>query len=97
VALTIDNPEVDRLAHELAAKTGASVEEAVATALRQALLDQMQARIEAEVQRPPTRFPARAINLEAIRTIQDKIARLPVVDDRPADELLGYDEWGLPH
>jgi hypothetical protein len=30
-----------------------------------------------------------------IRALQEELARLPVVDARPADEILGYDETGL--
>jgi len=26
----------------------------------------------------------------------EECARLPVIDDRPAEEILGYDETGLP-
>jgi hypothetical protein len=31
----------------------------------------------------------------AIRTLQEELAKLPVLDARPADEILGYDESGL--
>jgi antitoxin VapB len=31
-----------------------------------------------------------------LRRLADEVATLPVVDDRPADELLGYDDRGLP-
>lgn len=31
-----------------------------------------------------------------IRRIQERVSRLPVLDDRSADEILGYDENGLP-
>lgn len=31
-----------------------------------------------------------------LRAIQRSYASLPVLDDRPADEILGYDEHGLP-
>jgi len=29
-------------------------------------------------------------------SIAEACARLPVIDDRPAEEILGYDETGLP-
>jgi antitoxin VapB len=81
VALTILSPEAERLAQELAAKTGQSVEDAVVKALRQ-----------------QTEREERRIKLhEAIKEIQDRVAELPVLDDRSADEILGYDKWGLPH
>lgn len=31
-----------------------------------------------------------------LRAIQSSYASLPVLDGRPADEILGYDEHGLP-
>ena len=31
-----------------------------------------------------------------LRAIQSSYASLPVLDDRHADEILGYDEHGLP-
>jgi antitoxin VapB len=75
------SPEAERLAHELAAKIGASVEETVIKALQQ------------QTEREERRIKFH----EAIKEIQDRIAELPVLDDRSADEILGYDEWGLPH
>jgi hypothetical protein len=32
-----------------------------------------------------------------IRALQEELARLPVLDARPADQILGYDETGLFH
>jgi antitoxin VapB len=40
--------------------------------------------------------PARPIDLEKIAAIQKEFAALPVLDSRTADEILGYDEFGLP-
>jgi len=31
-----------------------------------------------------------------VRRVQERIASLPVLDSRSADELLGYDEHGVP-
>jgi len=81
VALTIENAEADRLARELAAETGESLEDVVVNALRERLAQRQR---EAHVDR-------------VIREMQERVAKLPVLDDRPADEILGYDEWGLPH
>ena len=36
-----------------------------------------------------------AETLAAIRQIQDELARLPVLDPRSPDEIIGYDERGL--
>jgi antitoxin VapB len=42
------------------------------------------------------RGPARPIDMKKIEAIQQEIAALPVLDSRTADEILGYDEFGLP-
>ncbi len=34
---------------------------------------------------------------DELRAIRRRCADLPVVDERSADEILGYDERGLPH
>jgi antitoxin VapB len=80
--ISIKDPETDRLARALAAATGESLTEAI----RRALQD----RLERETHRA-----ARGIAVE-IRRIQERLARLPVLDARPADEILGYDDHGLP-
>jgi hypothetical protein len=38
----------------------------------------------------------RPIDLKKIEAIQTEIAALPVLDSRGIDEILGYDEFGLP-
>jgi antitoxin VapB len=83
MALSIKNPETERLARELARVTGESLTEAVTEALRDRLVR------ETGRGRDPTL-------LEDIRRIQEEVARLPVLDDRSPDEILGYDENGLP-
>jgi len=96
--LKIESAEADRLARELAEQTGESVEDAVLNALRRALLHEKLDRINRETRREPTRFPIDDPHMiDRVREIQERVARLPVLDDRSADELLGYDEWGLPH
>lgn len=82
MALSIKNPEADRLVRELTAMTGESMTEAIVTALRE--------RIENERER---RGPSRA---EKLRILAEEIALLPVLDDRTPDEIIGYDERGLP-
>ena len=82
MALSIKDPETDRLARELARATGESLTEAIRAALRE--------RLERERRR------RRGDAASGIRRIQERIARLPVLDRRPADEILGYDEHGLP-
>jgi antitoxin VapB len=43
-------------------------------------------------ERRKTRVPLR----DELREIRERCARLPVQDPRSADEILGYDEHGLP-
>ena len=82
MAISIKDPETDRLARALAAATGESLTDAIRLALRD--------RLERESHRA-----RRGISAE-VRRIQERIARLPVLDPRSPDELLGYDEHGLP-
>lgn len=81
--LSIKDPETDRLARELSKATGESLTNAVATALRERL----------ERVRGRTHAQGLADELTAIAL---RCARLPLLDDRPDEEILGYDEHGLP-
>lgn len=83
MALNIKNAEVERLAHELAAATGESLTAAVRMALRERL---------AALSVPPER----AVLQEEITQIQAFVASLPDRDTRGPDEILGYDDHGLP-
>jgi antitoxin VapB len=47
------------------------------------------------IRRQPPRDPAQIE--KALRDIGERCAKLPVLDDRTPDEILGYDEHGLPH
>jgi antitoxin VapB len=83
MALSIKHPEADRLARELAQRTGESLTEAVLNALRE--------RLRRETGRG--QVPRLADELRAIRR---RCSALPVIDPRSPDEILGYDEQGLP-
>ncbi len=83
MALSIKHPEADRLARQLAAQTGESLTEAVLTALRERLV-----REQGRATTPRLR--------DELRAIRHRCAQLPVLDTRTADEILGYDENGLP-
>lgn len=83
MALSIKHPEADRLARQLAARTGETLTEAVISALRERLARQ-QGRTQAVQLR------------EELATIRRRCASLPVLDSRSPDEILGYDEHGLP-
>jgi antitoxin VapB len=82
MAISIKDEETDRLARELAAATGESLTEAIRNALRD--------RLERESRRSRRSMAAE------VRWIQERIAALPILDPRPSDEILGYDEHGLP-
>ena len=75
--------EAGRLARALAEATGESISEAVTNALRERLLRET-----------GRGTPQDAIAL--IDGIQAECAKLPVLDSRSPDEILGYDEDGLP-
>lgn len=83
MALSIKNPEADRLARELAEATGETLTEAVIRALRERLR-----RLRGRSHPIPLS--------EEIRAIRERCASLPVLDPRSPDEILGYDERGLP-
>lgn len=82
MALSIKSDEGDRLARQLAAETGESLTEAVVVALRE--------RLHRERTRRGPRMAAR------LRRLQSDVAMLPVLDSRAADEIIGYDDDGLP-
>ncbi len=81
--LSIKDPETDRLARELSKETGESLTTAVAIALRE--------RLERVRGRASGQGLADELNVIALRC-----AGLPLLDDRPEEEILGYDERGLP-
>ena len=83
MALSIKSEEADRLARRLAATTGESLTEAVLVALRERLARE-------ERRREADTIGARLERLAA------EIAELPVLDARTPDEIIGYDEHGLP-
>jgi antitoxin VapB len=83
MALSIKNPEADRLARELAETTGETLTEAVIQALRDRLR-----RERGRVRKTSVR--------EELKAIRIRCSALPVLDPRSADGILGYDERGLP-
>ena len=83
MALNIKNPETHRLAKELAERTGESLTKAVTVALRERLSGLRR-------QEKPGGLMA------AVAEIQEFVGALPDRDCRSADEILGYDDHGLP-
>ena len=83
MALSIKDPEADRLARELAARTGETLTEAIVVALRE--------RLARETGR------TRSVPLsEELAAIRRRCAALPVLDPRASDAIIGYDHHGLP-
>lgn len=83
MALNIKDPEADRLARELAAATG----ESITVAARRALEERLQ-RVRARGQVSDVRADLDAMIARA-RARQ-------ATDPRTAEEIIGYDENGLP-
>jgi antitoxin VapB len=83
MALNIRNEETEQLAETLAKLTGETKTEAVTQALRDRL-----ARVRRE--------RSRRRLADELDEIARHCSRLPVRDARTLDEILGYDEHGLP-
>ncbi|HEU5234085.1 MAG TPA: type II toxin-antitoxin system VapB family antitoxin [Terriglobales bacterium] len=80
--LRINDPEVEHLVRALVEKTGEAPDKAIARALRESL-----ERV-ADHERPTL--------ADELDEIGKRCAALPDVDTRSPDEILGYDEDGLP-
>jgi antitoxin VapB len=84
MALSLKDPETDRLAREVARLTGESLTEAVRTALAERL-----ARERLRRGRPRIRLA------EQLNALALECAALPDFDTRTPDEIIGYDENGM--
>ncbi|HEV2363680.1 MAG TPA: type II toxin-antitoxin system VapB family antitoxin [Caulobacteraceae bacterium] len=82
MALNIKDPATEKAVRELAAATGESITAAVRRSV-----EERQTRL-----RP---FRGRPLHDE-IMEIADHCAALPVLDPRTLEEIIGYDEHGLP-
>ena len=83
MALNIKNPEAERVARELASETGESLTEAVTAALRERLDSVRRARYSERAHAD-------------LADIQAAVAALADRDTRTDDEILGFDQSGLP-
>lgn len=83
MALNIKDPNADRLARELAEATGESITTAITVAVSERL-DRVRGIAPREERR------------RRVLEIARLSASRPVLDDRTPDEILGYDEDGLP-
>ena len=83
MALSIKDPETERLARNLAQLTG----ESITTATRRAIEERLR-RVGCQSRR--------AALLEEMAEIRRRWSAMPIVDDRTPDKILAYDEDGLP-
>lgn len=81
--LYIKNPEAEALARKLARATGESLSEVVRAAL-----------VERWRQLRP--HPSRSKRRQEMEAILRRVHALPVLDSRPEEVILGYDENGIP-
>jgi len=83
MALSIKDDKTDELAREVARRTG----ESLTIAIRTALTERLQ-RLSGRRRAPSAK--------ERVYEILHRVDALPRLDDRSEDEILGYDENGLP-
>ena len=83
--LNIKNDQAHLLARELAELMHESITEAVTTAIREAI-----------ARRKQIQEKQRRTLINKLKEIADFTAGLPVYDSRTPDEILGYDQTGLP-
>lgn len=83
MAIEIHSERLERLTPALVGRTGKSLSDVLSAALN----------VERDKPRRPKTWEELRAGIEAI---QARIAALPVLDDRPAEEIIGYDENGLP-
>jgi antitoxin VapB len=83
MALSIKDPETERLARTLAQLTG----ENITTATKRAIEERL---------RRLGGHSRKANLLEDLAEIRRRWSALPVLDDRTPEDILGYDENGLP-
>jgi antitoxin VapB len=81
MAITLNDPETDRLAREVAALTGETLTEAVRAALAERLGRERRRRV-----------PGRGGLAQRLKALGEECAALPDLDARSADEIIGYDD-----
>ncbi len=83
MGISIKNSETERLARQVAQEAGETLTEAIEKSLRERLQRLNQ----------PKRV---RLLVEKLEDILQRVDALPTLDTRPADEILGYDERGMP-
>lgn len=83
MALSIRNPRAERLAREVAAESGENITQAIIQALEERLIRLKGRHSTTEI-------------ADEIMKISIRCSALPDMDRRGTDEILGYDETGVP-
>jgi antitoxin VapB len=83
MGLSIQNPKAEKLARELASKSGESLTQAIITALEDRLERMRGKRTTLDL-------------TEEILNIADRCSKLPDLDIRTPDQILGYNKRGVP-
>ena len=83
MGMSIKNAAAERLARQVAHETGESLTEAIQRAL------------EERLQRLKANRRGRVL-ADQVEDLLRRVDALPVLDSRPEDEILGYDEHGMP-
>lgn len=81
--ISIKSMETERLAREVAAETGESITGAIQKALEERL-ERLKRQRKSQIVK------------SQLDDILRRVDQLPVLDSRTPDEILGYDEHGLP-
>ena len=84
MALSIKDRETELLARRLAERTGETITVATKRALEERL-------------RRTGSDARKAALLEDMEAMQRRLSALPVLDNRTPDEIVGYDENGVPN
>jgi|GEM_PF-605968 len=108
--LRINDPGIEELAQELAKQTGEPLDEAVRRALQErlareaekaerherpkALVGELNTMPVAQARRKPLSEEEIEAKKAAIMEVVRQFNELPVLDDRPANEIIGYNEFG---
>jgi antitoxin VapB len=83
MAISLKNLRAERLARDIASKTGESITGAIERSLEE--------RLERIDQAGRQEFL-----VDQLEEIVKRVQRLPVLDPRTPEEIVGYDEHGLP-
>jgi len=84
MAISIKSMEAERMAREIAAQTGESLTGAILTSLQERL-----ARLNSQRRTE--------VLTSQLDDILRRVDAMPILDTRPEDEILGYDDDGLPN